>query len=289
MSLSGGSDDHGGAGDRPVPDTRGAAIFNRIAAGYDREVLRFFPFAADRLVARARLRPGYKVLDVATGTGAVAISAAQAVGPGGRVVAIDLAEQMLERAQAKFDKFGVANVDLHVMDAGHLEFRAGYFDAVVCSQALFLLPDMEAAIRDWTRVLKPGGVIVFSSFGASAFQPMSGLFLGCVRDHASLSGAEDGVLPTQRLAEFAQCLRVLQSAGLLQPEVAGEQLGYHLRDAGEWWEVIWNSGLRTCLEKYEPDYIETIRQRHVAQVQELAGADGLWMDVLTLFSSGNKP
>ncbi|MHB8454497.1 MAG: class I SAM-dependent methyltransferase [Acidiferrobacterales bacterium] len=289
MSLSGGSDDHGSVGDRPQPDTGSAAIFNRVAAGYDREVLRFFPFAADRVVVRACLRPGYKVLDVATGTGAVAIAAAQAVGPGGRVVAIDLAEEMLERAQAKFDKFGVANVDLHVMDAGHLEFRAGYFDAVVCSQALFLLPDMEAAIRDWTRVLKPGGMIVFSSFGTSAFQPMTRLFLGCVRDYGSLSCAQAGALPTQRLAESAQCLGILQSAGLLQPKVAGEQLGYHLRDAGEWWEVIWNSGLRTCLEKCEPDHIEMIRQRHVAQVKELAGADGLWMDVLTLFSSGNKP
>ncbi|MEK7696722.1 MAG: class I SAM-dependent methyltransferase, partial [Pseudomonadota bacterium] len=69
-----------------------ARVFDLVAGDYDSPALRFFPFCADRLIARLRPTPGEKILDIATGTGAVALSLAQAVGPAGRVTGIDLAE-----------------------------------------------------------------------------------------------------------------------------------------------------------------------------------------------------
>ena len=54
-----------------------AAVFNRVALGYDRPALRFFPYSADKMIARLNPKPGEKLLDVATGTGAVALAAAQ--------------------------------------------------------------------------------------------------------------------------------------------------------------------------------------------------------------------
>src|SRR3972149_4793982 len=136
-----------------------ASIFNRVAAGYDDAALRFFPFCADRLITRLNPAPGTKILDIATGTGVVALAAAQAVGDRGRVMAIDLAEGMLDRLQEKIGKFGIPNIDLHVMDAAALEFRSEYFDHVVCSFGIFFLPDMSVGLREWTRGTKPGGRI----------------------------------------------------------------------------------------------------------------------------------
>ena len=116
------------------------AVFNRVARGYDDPALRFFPFGADRLIVRLDPDREAKILDVATGTGAVALAAAQAVGAEGRVMAIDLAEGMLDRLQEKIVKFGIRNIDRHVMDAATLEFRRDYFDFVVCSFGIFFCP-----------------------------------------------------------------------------------------------------------------------------------------------------
>jgi ubiquinone/menaquinone biosynthesis C-methylase UbiE len=76
-----------------------------MAEGADREALRFSAFCADRLVTRLHLAAGDKILDVSTGTGVLALAASQAVGPAGRVTAIDTAESLLARLDAKISKF----------------------------------------------------------------------------------------------------------------------------------------------------------------------------------------
>ena len=265
-----------------------SAVFNRAAAGYDKEPLRLSAFSADRLIVHAGIKPGQKVLDAGTGTGAVAIAAAQIVGPAGRVMAIDTAEQMLARTQAKIAQFGIANVDLHLMDAGHLEFRAGYFDVVLCSHALDLLPDMEAAVRGWVRVLRPGGTIAFSAFGAGAFEPMAGLLLRRTEDRG-VPGPDKPLAPgLHSLVASGQCRQLLHSAGIPDSRVAEEQVGYHLRDAHEWWEVVMGSGFRDLVDRLDPRQAEVIRSEHLAEVSRLVGENGLWLDVQTLFACGLK-
>ncbi len=128
------------------------AIFDAVAAGYDSPALRFFPFSADRVLSRLRLRPGSKVLDAATGTGALAVALGQAVGPQGRVMGIDLSVAMLNRAEQNIKKMALDNVDLFEMDAEAPEFRSDYFDAVTCGFGLFFLPDMVAALKQCTYI-----------------------------------------------------------------------------------------------------------------------------------------
>lgn len=264
-------------------------VFNLVAAGYDDPALRFFPFCADRLIARLNPAPGSKLLDIAAGTGAVTLAAAQAVGAHGRVMAIDLAEAMLDRLQAKIVQFGIRNVDLHVMDAAKLDFRRDYFDYVVCSFGLFFLPDMAAALREWTRVLKPGGRLLFTAFGKAAFQPMMELLLARLRQHSVLP-ADDGVVPAgKRLADPSLCRELLTGAGLQQIEVATEQLGYHLKDESQWWDVLRNSGARGWIEQISPSQRKLFREAHLAEVCPLAGEQGLWLDVETIVAGGIKP
>lgn len=267
---------------------RNSAVFDRAAAGYDREPLRIFAFSADRLVEYAGIGPGHKVLDVATGTGAVALAAAQMVGPSGRVIAIDTAERMLDRAQAKIAQFGVANVDLHLMDAESLEFRAGYFDAVVCSHALDLLPDMEAAIRGWMRVLRPGGVIAFSVLGAGAFEPMASLLSRRIEGRETPGSQPLPVPGLHRLAAPERCQQLLEGAGLRECRVTEEQLGYHLRDTREWWDLVMGSGLREFVDRLDPALADAVRDEHLAELASSVGENGLWLDGSTLLAAGRR-
>ena len=273
---------------QPDPRARVIPVFDLVAAGYDDPALRFFPFCADRLIARLNPAPGTKLLDVAAGTGAVALAAAQAVGVDGRVMAIDLAEAMLDRLQEKIVKFGIRNIDLHVMDAQKLDFRRDYFDCVVCSFGIFFLPDMSAALREWVRVVKPGGRVVFTTFGKSAFQPMMQRFIGRLQQYGVLS-PDDSVPAGMRLADPARCRELMEGAGLRQVEVTTEQFGYHLKDESQWWDVLWNSGTRGWIEQIPPARREIFKTEHLAEIHPLVGEQGLWLDIEAHIAGGTKP
>ncbi len=274
---------------RPDPRAQVAAAFNRVAAGYDNPAMRFFPFCADRLIVRLNPARGAKILDVAAGTGVVSMAAAQAVGNEGRVMAIDLAEGMLDRLQEKIDKFGIPNIDLHMMDAAALEFRREYFDHVVCSFGIFFLPDMSVGLREWARVTKPGGRILFTVFGKQAFQPMMELFIRRIENYGVDAPDKDAPFAAMRLADPERCRDLLSGAGLEDIEVHAEQLGYHLKDEAQWWEVIWNSGMREWVERIPPARQELFRAEHLADVRPLMSEQGLWLNVETLFAAGTKP
>lgn len=259
---------------------------NAIAEGADCEALRFSAFCADRFLTHLQLAPGDKILDVYTGAGALALAASQAVGPAGRVTAIDTAENLLARLGTKISKFGIANIDVHSMDAAHLDFRRDYFQHTACSLGLFWLSDPGAAMREWVRVTRPGGSVSLAVFAPQAFQPQLGLLLQRI---AQVTGSLNIPVSWEQLSRREALLAFLQDAGLVEVTVQEEQLGYHLRDAQEWWEVVWHSALRLLVEKVPAAQRDRLRTEHLAEVATLATADGLWLDVAVLFARGYKP
>lgn len=258
-----------------------------LAAGYDCEALRFTGFCADQLVTMLAPAPGDKILDVACGTGAVTLAAAQAVAPDGRVTAIDRSESMLARLEAKLAKFGIVNVDVHVMDGARLDFRRDYFRHVVCSLGIFDFAEPAAALREWWRVLRPGGSILLTSFAPRAFEPL----LGRLQAQLRKAGVEGSRLrlPWMEQGQHATLAAQLLTAGFEGAEIAERQLGYHLGEVGQWWEVVQFSGLRTLLAGLSTEALARLETEHLADVASLVGADGLWMDVSVVFARGRKP
>lgn len=276
--------------DAPEAEQRKQAvrrIFNTVADGYDNPATRFFLFCADRLVSFVQPPPGTRVLDVATGTGAVAVPFAQAIGPQGRVHAVDLSAAMLARAEANANKMALANIDLHEMDAAQLDFKTNYFHSVVCSFGLFFIPDMEAALREWVRVLRPGGKLAFTSFEATAFEPMLGHFAETLR--AFGVALPEGDFGTRRIKSLQHCRQLLTAAGLEGVETELVQVGYHLQDEQDWWEVLQNTATRGLLDQVPVEQQAEFRRRHLAFVAQLKTDDGIWMDVQARFASGLKP
>ena len=265
-----------------------AAVFDRVAAGYDRAALRLYPFAADRMVYDLRIAPGRKVLDVATGTGAAALAAARLVGPEGRVIGIDLSEGMLDQAYANCHRQGLSNVDLHTMDAGRLEFRVGYFDTAMCAAGIYLLPDMLACLKEVERVLKPGGHFVFSGYTRQSFQPMADLLVDSLAESNFKHAGPATPLYWRRLASSDDYTGLLTAAGFADVRVHTRQLGYHLSGANEWWEVVWHSELRELVDQVPEDALGRFRVRHQEVVERLRREKGIWLDAGTVFASGVK-
>lgn len=119
-----------------------------------------------RAAIAAAERIGGRILEVGVGTGISLPDYAR----NNRLVGVDLSEPMLRRAQARVAEFGLHNVEgLAVMDAEHLGFPDCSFDAVVAQYVITTVPDPEATLDEFARVLKPGGeIILVSRVGAEA-------------------------------------------------------------------------------------------------------------------------
>src|SRR5690349_1215816 len=261
-----------------------ARVYDLAAAGYDKPALRFFPVVAERLVDLARICEGENVLDVGTGTGVAAFAAAEKVGVSGRVIGVDIGEQILNQAFQKLDPALPGPILFLRGDMEQLEFPDGVFDAVLSASSLFFLPDMAAGLQEWMRVLKPGGRIAVSGYGSSAFRPLSDLFEARIRSYGVPLAAPVRPFSWQRLTEPEQYLSLFRQAGLENIEVFSEQLGYLMSDASEWWDIVWNSGFRGPVSQLTPQQLAQFQQEHLAEVARLATPKGIWLDVASVFT-----
>ena len=100
---------------------------------------------------------GERVVDVGCGAGIDSLIAAKKVGPGGRVIGVDMTPAMLEKARRAANETGLANVDFREGYAEALPVGEGWADVVISNGVLNLMPDKAAVLEEMSRVLKPGG------------------------------------------------------------------------------------------------------------------------------------
>jgi ubiquinone/menaquinone biosynthesis C-methylase UbiE len=174
----------------------------------------FFAQWAPLLCDAAGVGPGHEVLDVACGTGIVARTAAQRVGPGGRVVGVDLNEAMLTVARRV-----APQLEWRQGDVARLPSPDGAFDRVLCQMALMFFPDRGAALSEMARVARPGatvGVLVPSRLELQpAFRPLLDMIVG----HA---GRDARSLLTTYFAcgDQDELLATVHAAGLTAPDIS---------------------------------------------------------------------
>lgn len=115
----------------------------------------------------ANVRPGQRVLDIAGGTGDLALAFAPKVGPNGEVVHTDINEAMLREGRDRLLNAGVSLPTL-VCDAEHLPFADAHFDLVTVAFGLRNMTHKDNALREMNRVLKPGGKLLVLEFSKVA-------------------------------------------------------------------------------------------------------------------------
>ena len=137
---------------------------------------------APLLLDAAGVRPGQRVLDVACGTGVLARTGAERVGPTGSVVGVDLNPAMLAVARRLRP-----DLEWRQGDVAELPFADRTFDVVLCQSALMFFPDATAALREMARVCAPGGTVGVQVYGSLQEQPAYGPWVAMV---ARLTGPE---------------------------------------------------------------------------------------------------
>jgi len=124
-----------------------------------------------RAVALARVGPGARAIDVATGTGDLAIALARAVAPGGEVVACDFSERMLERARAK-----APGLRFEWADALSLPYADDSFDAATAGFGVRNFADLQRGIEEMARVVRPGGRVVILEITRPTRAPLASFY-----------------------------------------------------------------------------------------------------------------
>jgi len=141
---------------------------------------------SDRLVELAGVAAGAYVLDVATGNGEPALTAARRVGSAGRVIATDQSDGMLAIARERAAALGLANVEFRQTDGEALGIAERDFDAIVCRWGLMFMPDVKAALRAMHQRLRVGGRLATAVWAAAGKVPMISIGADAVRRIAGL-------------------------------------------------------------------------------------------------------
>ncbi|NEO28935.1 MAG: methyltransferase domain-containing protein [Symploca sp. SIO3C6] len=241
---------------------------------------------AIRLVELTPLTRRQQVLDVATGTGIVAIAAAEIVGSQGKVVGVDISPGMLKQAREKIEAAGIKNIKLIEADADSLNFSDESFDVILCSSSLVWLSNIPAALGNWYRWLKQGGLISFSCYSEKSF-----LTPILVKVCAQLY---DISLPNwnEPLGTPQKCHQMLQEASFQEIEVKTEQLGKYLSlsDAKNWWQGdrVWINPRGNPLWQLSQEQLEYLKVAYDQEIESKQTAQGFWQEITTFFVTARK-
>ena len=158
-------------------------------------------------------RPGDTVLELGAGAGDTGFEAAALVGERGRLISTDFSPEMVEVARRRGGGLGLENVDYRVLDAERIELDADSVDGVVCQSGYMLMADPAAALSETRRVLRPGGRLALSVWGAPERNPWASIGGRILVERGHLPPPEPGTPGVFSMASEERTRALLQGAG----------------------------------------------------------------------------
>ena len=183
--------------------------FNEKADGWDENVAERDMGKLEQMAGRLELKHGSMLLDVGTGTGVFIPYLFGSIGKKGRIIALDIAEEMLKKARTKdFD----GNIDYIQADIGEIPLPDGTFDSVVCYSSFPHFQDKPGALAEIKRVMKGGGRLAICHTSSRAH--INGI-------HSQIPFMENDTLPDSN-----GMLLLLKAAGFIEIKVEDESESY---------------------------------------------------------------
>lgn len=263
---------------------RAQATYDAAADVFDDAALGFWDRFGRASVDRLDLEPGDSVLDACAGSGASAIPAAIRVGPHGRVVAIDLADNLLGLARTKAAKLGIDHLQCRHGDIQALEYPAGTFDAVIIVFGVFFLPDTVDGTAGLWRLVRPGGQMAVTTWGPRLFEPANAMFWDAVdRVRPDLTRAYN---PWDTLVEPENVRDLLARAGVQQCTVEAVDGRHDLRSPEDFWTIVRGSGYRATHDALDETERAQVRASTLAAITRHNIAS---VEANVIFATAHKP
>lgn len=268
-----------------------AAVYDRTAPTFDQVGPRYFRRFGQRLTELARIPEGARVLDVACGRGASLFPAAEQAGERGRVLGIDLSSGMIRETSVELSARGLSNVELRVMDAEALELPDAAFDIVLCGFAVFFFPNVHVALREFRRVLRPGGRLALSSWGGldprwDWYRALIQRYVPTALTRATVGSQHPGAPDLHAATGLSAAV---EAAGFTDVRVLQENTDVTYSSPEEWWDTLWTHGSRRHLEQMSAEQLADFQAEAFAGLEAVRGPGGYHDNVVVLYCVASAP
>ncbi len=263
---------------------RVSKIFDGAAPTYGHIGPLIFSHFGRRLVEIAQIPSGSKVLDVATGRGALLYPAAESVGSDGKVTGIDLSEKMVQETNKELARLKLStDIEVVQMDAENLQFPDDLFDFVLCGFAIFFFPQLDQAMAEFRRVLKPGGFICVSTFDKlfdDEWIWLDEIVSTYLPSEPEVTQATESNSESEPVFDTPEGLKaIMNTAGFESIQIFTETAEFIYATEEELWSTLWSHGFRGTLERIEnergPDGLQSFKLEVFNKVNSIKKTDGL--------------
>jgi SAM-dependent methyltransferase len=257
------------------------------------QIAAFTRGATEAILESAHLRPGMRVLDLASGVGDPALSIASKVAPTGRVTATDLGPGMMSLAEELARKKGLTNIEFREASAESLPFPDASYDVLTCRFGVMFFPDLPKALRECFRVLKPGGRSVFVAWGKKE-QPFFTTTAGIVLRHVPVPPPPpdpDG--PSLFMfGERDRLRRALEASGLSNVQEEHRLIpGRWACSIEEYWEQFTEvaAPFRPLLDQLTPEKMAQAKSEILVGLEKFWNGKELNLPLEIVMGSGSRP
>jgi ubiquinone/menaquinone biosynthesis C-methylase UbiE len=248
---------------------------------------------SQRLIELAGIKPGQRVLDIATGIGEPSITAAKVVGNGGHILATDISKQMLAIAKERATLRSQDIIEFKESDAENLDLSNSLFDAALCRWGLMLFPNLDAATRKIHGSLVSGGRFAAAVWADASKVPIISLATSLIGDQVQMSAPPPGVPNPFSLADTNKLENSLVRAGFRDIHIETVIVTFEFESGEDYCRYCQavSASARIALSKETEERKEDI-WRKVAQeaAQKYGTANGLIkMDNESICIAGTRP
>jgi SAM-dependent methyltransferase len=263
--------------DHEARKAQAKALFNSVCLDYDYGPGCFAHFGR-RLVEVAGIKAGARVLDIASGRGAVLFPAAERVGPGGEVVGIDLADAMVRETSEEGTRRGL-KVRVSAMDAEELNFPDESFDCVTCGFGIMFFPDQDRGLSQMRRVLKSGGCLAISTWRVAQGEDL----------HPVLNAI--GIPPSRNpgwITEPDLLEALIRRNGFTGISVKIDSMDFRYADAEEVWQQGRGTGMRRILDTLDATQKKQALSLLTERMKPHQRHDGYYLKATALLAVANR-
>jgi ubiquinone/menaquinone biosynthesis C-methylase UbiE len=216
-------------------------IWQAMAAGWDRD--RSWMWEASCAVSEELLKalgpePGQTILELAAGTGETGFAAARAIGPDGRLISTDFSPEMVAAARRESKRLGLANVEHREMDAERMDLDDDSVDGVLCRWGYMLMADPATALAETRRVLRVGGRLSLSVWGAAERNPWAALPAKALMEHTGAPPPDPTDPGIFAMADPGRVRSLVRSAGFAEPRLGEVEVRWRFEDFDAYWRYV---------------------------------------------------
>lgn len=278
--------------EKPNHRDRAHRAYVAVHSGWARWEAQFVAFAWPmtlRLVIESAARPGMRILDLGCGTGEPTLALATAVGPTGRVTALDLTDEMLNVARERAAALKIENVDFRHAAIEDAEFPPASFDAVVSRWGLIFCTDVVAQLRRIRTWLHPTGRVAIATWTPMENSPGFHAVNQAVSRVLNLAPPNPDEPGMQNLSRPGALAESLRAAGFSSVGTDFVPLATIVRNGPEYWQLSRDTGasLNAVLGKLKPDQLAAVEREVAGAVEKFRSGELLRIPALAQIGWGS--